>query len=70
LAGDELTAEEQAEFDDMQEKRAEREAQRALMQPIFEKLRAGEEITDEEQQILEDNKLERGERKGGRGHTH
>jgi len=68
LAGDELTDAEQTEFVEMQEKHAEREAKRAIMQPIKEKLKAGEELTDEEQAILDEAKANKPEGKiGGKG---
>lgn len=65
LAGDELSEAEQIDFAQMQEKRAEREAQRALLEPIKAKVKAGEELTADEQALLKEYK---GERKGKKGH--
>jgi hypothetical protein len=56
VAGDELTQEDQTELADMQAKHVEREAVRALVEPIIEKVKAGEALTDEEKAILEANK--------------
>lgn len=63
LAGDELTADEQAELIQMQADRVEREAQRAIIEPIKEKQKAGEQLTEEEQSILDAAKAERKQKK-------
>ena len=64
LAGDELSAEDEAFIAEKQEKQAEREAQKAIMQAIKEKLGAGEELTSEEQSLLGEMKENKPEGKG------
>jgi len=59
LAGDELTAEEQSEYAEMQAKHTEREAQKAILEPIKEKMKAGEALTDAEQATLNEAKASR-----------
>jgi hypothetical protein len=52
----------------MQAKRSEREAQKAIMEPIKAKLDAGEELSDEEQATFDDYKANKPEGKGkGKG---
>jgi len=68
LAGDALTEAEQIELVEMQEKHAERKAQKAIMEPIKAKLDAGEELTDEEQIVLDEVKAERKSHKRGGKH--
>ena len=65
LNGEVLSADDQVIIAEMQEKQAEREAQRALLEPIKAKLDAGEELTDEEQSLLDEAKSQR---KGKKGH--
>jgi len=70
LAGDELSADEQTQLETMQAKHAEREAQKAIMQPIRDKVDAGEELTDEEQATLDEAKANKPEwkwKRGGKG---
>lgn len=68
LAGDELTADEETQLSEMQAKHAEREAQRAILKPIRDKVDAGETLTDEEQAVLDDHKANKPEgKKGGKG---
>ena len=68
LAGDELSADEETQLADMQAKRSEREAQKAIMEPIKAKLDAGEELSDEEQATFDDYKANKPEGKGkGKG---
>ena len=57
----------------MQTKHAEREAQKAIMEPIKAKLDAGETLSDEEQSVLDEMKANKPEgkgkgKKGGRNH--
>jgi hypothetical protein len=69
LAGDELTQAEQIDYIEMQEKRAQREVKKAVMQDIKAKLDAGEELTVEEQAALDEAKAHRPEgKRGGKGH--
>ncbi len=65
LAWDALSEAEQIELQEMQEKKAEREAQKALLEPIKAKLDAGEELTDDEQSLLDEAKSQK---KWKRGH--
>lgn len=65
LAGDELSADEQTQLAEMQARHAEKEAQRAILKPIRDKVDAGEELTEEEQTILDEAKQKRKERKKG-----
>jgi hypothetical protein len=67
LAGDELRAEEETQLVEMQATRAEREAQRAILEPIMERKRAGEVLSDEEQAVLDEMKENRAEEKMGGG---
>jgi hypothetical protein len=67
LAGDVLTADEQIILDEMQAQKAEREAQKALLEPIKAKLDAGETLTDDEQALLDAAKAERKENGKGKG---
>jgi len=62
--GETLTADEQTQFAEMQAQKAERAAQRELLQPIFEKKKAGEELTADEQALLDEAKANRGDKKG------
>lgn len=64
LAGDELTADDEAALAEKQEKHAEREASRAIIEPIKAKLDAGEELSDEEQTVLDEMKENKAEGKG------
>lgn len=57
--GETLTADDQSSLDAMQAKYAERQAQRAIIQPIKVKLDAGEELTEAEQTLLDEAKVER-----------
>lgn len=71
LAGDALAADEQIILDEMQAQKAEREAQKAILEPIKAKLDAGEELTADEQALLDAAKAERKEngkgKKGSKG---
>ncbi len=64
LAGDELTSEDEAALAEKQEKHAQREAQRVIIEPIKAKLDAGEELTEQEQAVLDDHKANKPEGKG------
>jgi len=65
LAGDELTAEDEAALAEKKAKHEEREARKAIIEPIKAKLDAGEELTDEEQALLDEAKSNK---KGKKGH--
>jgi hypothetical protein len=62
-----LRAEEETQLVEMQATRAEREAQRAILEPIMERKRAGEVLSDEEQAVLDEMKENRAEEKMGGG---
>lgn len=74
LAGSELTAEDEAALAEKQAKSAEREAQKAILEPIKAKLDAGEELSEEEQAVLDEMKANKSEGKrsgkkgGSKGH--
>lgn len=71
LAGDELTDEEQTQLEQMQAKKAEREAAREALAPILEKVQNGETLTDDEQALLDENKaMGRGGEFGEKGGNH
>lgn len=65
LSGETLTDEDQASLDEMKAKSEEREAQKAILEPIKAKLDAGEELSDEEQAVLDDHKATKSEGKQG-----
>ena len=69
INGESITAEDQVILDEMQAKKAEKEAQKAILEPIKAKLEAGEELTADEQATLDELKANKGDKKGSKkGH--
>lgn len=66
-----MTDEEQTQLEQMQAKKAEREAAREALAPILEKVQNGETLTDDEQALLDENKaMGRGGEFGEKGGNH